>query len=68
MQPLTNKELNYLNDMLSAEDLLIKTCAAALPQATQNDVHQFLHHVVGEHQRRYDDILHVVQQHESVAH
>lgn len=68
MQPLTTKELNYMCDMLSAEDLLIKTCAAATMQATQGDVQQFLHHVVGEHQRRYDEILRVLEQHESVAH
>lgn len=68
MQPLTTKELDYLNDMLSAEDLLTKTCAATLPQAKQGDVQQFLHHVVGEHQRRYDDLLRVIEQHESVAH
>lgn len=68
MQPLTNKELNYINDMLGAEDLLIKTCATAIGQAPQGDVSQFLHHVIQEHQRRHDDLLHVLMQHEPIAH
>ena len=68
MQPLTTKELNYLCDMLGAEDLLIKTCAIASQQASQGDVQQFIHHVIGEHQRRHDELVQVLAQHETVAH
>ena len=68
MQPLTSKELNYLNDMLSGEDLLIKLCVAAQAGAPQPETLQFLHHVIGEHQRRHDELVHTLEQHESIAH
>ena len=68
MQPLTTKELNYVCDMLSTEDLLARTCAVASSQSMQNDAQQFLHHVIGEHQRRHDELVQLLHQHETVAH
>ncbi len=68
MQPLTSKELNYANDMLGGEDLLIKMCATAQTSVSQPEVQQFLHHVIGEHQRRHDELVHTLEQHESIAH
>lgn len=68
MQPLTTKELNYINDMLGAEELLLRTAASAANQAPQPDVQQFLHHVRGEHQRRFTELTHLLEQHETVAH
>ena len=67
MQALTTKELNYLDDLLGGEALLAKTCAIALPTATQQDVHQFLHHAVAEHQRRHDELMHVLTSHQNAA-
>ena len=68
MQPLTTKELNYICDMLSMEELLAKTCATAGQQAAQGDARQFLQHVIGSHQRRHDELLHLLEQHEPLAH
>ncbi len=68
MQPLTTKEFNYISDLLAAEDLLVKTCVIASSQATKSDTQQFLHHVIGEHQRRHDELVMILQQHEPVAH
>lgn len=68
MQPLTTKEFNYICDMLEAEELLVRTCAAAEEIATQADVSQFLQHVTGSHQRRHDELLHLLEQHERLAH
>ena len=67
MQPLTNKELNYISDMLGAEELLLKTCVTAAKGAVQADVQQFLHHTITQHQRRYDELVHLIEQHEPMA-
>lgn len=67
MQPLTNKELNYIDDLLGAEELLLKTCVTAAQGVTQADAQQFLHHTISQHQRRYDELVHLVEQHESLA-
>jgi len=68
MQPLTSKELNYVNDMLGGEDLLIKLCVSAQSNILQPEAQQFLHHVIGVHQRRHDELVHILEQHESIAH
>lgn len=68
MQPLTTKELNYINDMLGAEDLLLRSVASAARQGAQPDAQQFLQHVQGEHQRRFTELTHLLEQHETVAH
>ena len=68
MQPLTTKELNYINDMLGAEDLLLRSAASAARQGGQHDAQQFLQHVQAEHQRRFTELTHLLEQHETVAH
>ncbi len=68
MQPLTTKELNYINDMLGTEELLLRTAAGATQQSAQTDIQQFLRHVIGEHQRRFTELTHLLEQHETVAH
>ncbi len=67
MQPLTNKELNYIDDLLGAEELLLKTCVTAAERVMQPDAQQFLHHTITEHQRHYDELAHLVEQHEPMA-
>ncbi len=68
MQALTSKELAYVNDMLGGEDLLQKMCVAAATTAKQSEVQQFLQHVVIEHQRRHNNLVRVLEQHEGMAH
>lgn len=68
MQPLSTKELNYIADLLGAEEMLIKTCVAASAVTRQGETQQFLHHAVQAHQRRYDELSHLLSQHENLAH
>ncbi|MCI0182805.1 MAG: spore coat protein [Acidibacillus sp.] len=68
MQALTSKELAYVNDMLGGEDLLQKMCVVASTTSKQPEVKQFLQHVVSEHQRRHQELVRVLEQHESLAH
>lgn len=68
MKPISTKELNYITDMLGAEEMTIRTCAAAYAHAQEPDARQFLHHAAQTHQRHYDELVHLLQQHEHLAH
>ncbi len=67
MQALTNKELNYVSDLLGAEDLLIRNCQQAIQEVQQDDFRTYLRHVITQHQRRHEDLLQVLQQHVAMA-
>nr|WP_272879769.1 hypothetical protein [Sulfoacidibacillus ferrooxidans] len=54
--------------MLGGEDLLQKMCVVASTTSKQPEVKQFLQHVVSEHQRRHQELVRVLEQHESLAH
>lgn len=67
MKPLTQKELNYLADSLSNEDLLAKQCTMAYAHAKTPAVKQFCSSAAQRHQQHYAQLLSVLEQHTSVA-
>lgn len=67
MKPLTQKEMNYIADSLSNEDLLAKQCTVAAAEATTPAVKQFCTSAAQRHQQHYAQLLSVLEQHASVA-
>ncbi|MFC5528606.1 hypothetical protein [Cohnella yongneupensis] len=67
MQALTAKELEYLADSMSNEDLLIKQCAVAAATITNPSVKQVITGMVDMHAQHYNQLLSALQQHQSIA-
>jgi len=67
MQAMTNKELEYVIDSMSNEDLLMKTCAAATAVSTHPELKQCFQQMTNMHQTNYNTLLQALQQHQSVA-
>jgi hypothetical protein len=67
MQPLTAKELEYLTDSMSNEDLLIKQCIAAAAQAQKPEVQQLCSQLADIHMQHYGHLMQVLQQHAQVS-
>lgn len=67
MQAMTNKELEYVIDSMSNEDLLMKSCAAAAAVSTHPQVKSCLEQMTNTHQTNYNTLLQALQQHQSVA-
>lgn len=67
MKPISAKELEYIVDSISNEDLLIKQCAATAAMATTPGVQQTLTHMIGVHQQHMNVLLHTLQQHTHMA-
>ena len=67
MQPMTNKELEYLIDSMSNEDMLMKSSAAAAAASTKPELKQCFEQMTNMHQTNYNTLLQALQQHQSVA-
>lgn len=67
MQAMTNKELEYVIDSMSNEDMQIKTCAAAAAASTHPAVKSCCEAMVKTHQANYNTLLQSLQQHQSIA-
>ena len=67
MLALTAKELEYLADSMSNEDLLIKQCAVAAANVQNAAIKQMLSGMSDAHAQHYNQILEAVQQHQSLA-
>ncbi|RKP53950.1 hypothetical protein D7Z26_11190 [Cohnella endophytica] len=67
MQAMTGKELEYIADSMSNEDLLIKQCAIAAATITNVQVQQACSHMIDVHTQHYNTLLSAVQQHQSMA-
>lgn len=67
MKPLTAKELEYIVDSISNEDLLMKQCAATAASCADNTVRQSLVPMVGEHQQHINTLLDALKQHAQIA-
>ncbi|MCC3374877.1 spore coat protein [Cohnella sp. REN36] len=67
LQPITAKELEYIADSMSNEDLLIKQCTAAAMQCTNPQVKQVLDHQAQVHTQHYQTLLSMLQQHQPLA-
>ncbi|MBL0389316.1 hypothetical protein JJB07_22245 [Tumebacillus sp. ITR2] len=67
MQPLTAKELEYIADSMSNEDLLIKQCAAAASSVQNPQLAQLAMQMAQRHQMHYNYLLNTLQQHQQLA-
>jgi hypothetical protein len=67
MQAMTNKELEYVIDSMSNEDLQMKTCAAAASVSTHPAIKSYCETMLRTHQASYNTLLQSLQQHQSIA-
>ncbi len=67
LQPLTAKELEYIADSMSNEDLLIKQCTSAGLTCTNPQIRQVLQHQSQVHMQHYQALLNCLQQHQPLA-
>lgn len=67
MQAITGKELEYVVDSMSNEDLLIKQCVVAAATISNVQLQQACTHMVDVHTQHYGILLNAVQQHQSLA-
>ncbi|MGZ9583445.1 hypothetical protein [Paenibacillus marinisediminis] len=66
-KPLTPKELEYITDSLSNEDLLLKQCAATAACIAQSNNAQALSSMVQVHQQHMSILLNALQHHTQMA-
>lgn len=67
IQPMTAKELEYIADSMSNEDLQIKQCVAAINEATTPAMRNLLTTMVQTHQQHYNSLLHAISHHQQIA-
>lgn len=67
IQAITAKELEYIADSLSNEDLLIKQCAVAAASIVNQQLKQACSHMVDVHTQHYGTLLNSLQQHQAIA-
>lgn len=67
LQPLTSKELEYIADCMSNEDLLIKQCLATAAQSPNMAVQQICKQLLTHHQQHYQGLFNLLQQHSPIA-
>ncbi|WP_068776841.1 hypothetical protein [Paenibacillus sp. FJAT-26967] len=67
MQPITAKELEYIADSMSNEDLLIKQSINALVSSQNPAIQQFAQHSVQRHQHHYSQLMNALHQHINLA-
>ncbi|MBH5317330.1 hypothetical protein I6N90_05825 [Paenibacillus sp. GSMTC-2017] len=67
VQPMTAKELEYIADSMSNEDLLIKQAAATLAVSTTPAIRNYFSQVIQTHQQHYDSLLHAISHHQQIA-
>lgn len=67
IQPMTAKELEYIADSMSNEDLLIKQCTAVVATGTTPALTNLCAQMLQTHQHHYDSLLHAIQHHQQIA-
>ncbi|GBF74778.1 hypothetical protein PA598K_03145 [Paenibacillus sp. 598K] len=67
MQPISAKELEYLVDSMSNEDLLMKQCAVAAATVSNQALRQQCMQLQQTHQQQYDMLLQALAQHQQLA-
>lgn len=66
-QPITAKELEYIVDSMSNEDLLIKQTVVALTHSQTPAVQQLFQQLSQQHTQHYQQLLNTLQQHAPIA-
>ncbi|WP_270169613.1 hypothetical protein [Paenibacillus sp. SYP-B4298] len=67
MQPLTAKEVEYIVDSISNEDLLMKQCAAAAATASHPALRQICTQFVQIHEQHCHTLMQSLSNHQSLA-
>ena len=67
IQPMTAKELEYIADSMSNEDLLIKQCTMLAATGTTPALINLAQQLVQTHQQHYDSLMHAIQHHQQMA-
>jgi len=67
MQPLTRKELDYIADSISNEDLLIKQLAATAGTTQNSTVRQICMQHLQSHANHMGTLTQLIQQHQQYA-
>ncbi|KGE18589.1 hypothetical protein [Paenibacillus wynnii] len=67
MQPLTRKELDYIADSISNEDLLIKQLAATAGTTQDSNVRQICMQNLQSHSNHLNTLTQLIQQHQQYA-
>lgn len=67
IQALSPKELNYIADSISNEELLIKQCAATASTTQIAQVQQALNQYVRSHEQHLSTLTAALHQHQSIA-
>ncbi|WP_419872060.1 hypothetical protein [Candidatus Pristimantibacillus sp. PTI5] len=67
IQPMTGKELEYIADSMSNEDLLMKQCAALVATGTTPALKNLGLQMIQTHQQHYDSLLHAISHHQQMA-
>ncbi|MHA6531495.1 hypothetical protein [Paenibacillus sp. BAC0078] len=67
MQALSGKELEYIVDSISNEDLLLKQLAATAGTTQNSTVHQICIQQIQSHTHHMDTLVHLLHQHQQYA-
>lgn len=67
MQPLTGKELEYIVDSISNEELLLKQCAATAASIQQPAIQQTCLQLARTHEHHLNMLFNALQQHQQLA-
>ncbi|MCM3173153.1 MULTISPECIES: hypothetical protein [Paenibacillus] len=67
MQALSPKELSYIADSISNEEMLIKQCAATASISHQPQIRQALNQYVHAHEQHLNTLIQALHQHQSLA-
>ncbi|ASA20009.1 hypothetical protein [Paenibacillus donghaensis] len=67
MQGLSGKELEYIADSISNEDLLIKQLAATVGSTQNSDVRQICMQHIQSHTQHMESLTQLLQQHQQYA-
>jgi len=67
LEAMTAKELDYISDSMSNEDLLMKQCAAVAASAATPALRQLCSQMVQTHQEHYDSLMQTLSQHQQLA-
>jgi len=67
MQPLSMKELNYIADSISNEEMLCKLCAAAAGGAQNLEIEQTMMRHIRTHEQHLRMLADSLRQHQALA-
>ncbi|MNW29840.1 hypothetical protein D3C74_67050 [compost metagenome] len=67
MQPLTSKELEYIMDSISNEELLLKQCTATAASSQQPAIQQACMQFARTHEQHLNMLIQALHQHQQLA-